>query len=123
MTAPNRMLPAEDLLRIEAFEEATTSLLTLTESLEREELARARLTRNEVRRFLLDATSAIEALSREAQDALPELDRTAWQRTRQRLDAGDAVESEAGWFAIQALTPTTLGWLRFYRRQQPGLFA
>ena len=117
------MLPPEDLLRIEAFEEATTSVLTLTESLEREELARARLTRNEVRRFLLDATSAIEALSQEAQDALPELDRAAWLRTRQRLAAGDAIESETGWFAIKALTPTTLGWLRFYRRQEPGLFA
>ena len=117
------MLPTEDLLRLEAFERATTSLLTLTEGLEREELARARLTRNEVRHFLLDATSAIEALSPAAQDALPELDRAAWCRTRQRLDAGDAIESETGWFAIQALTPTTLGWLRFYHRQQPELFA
>jgi hypothetical protein len=116
------MLPAEDLGQLEAFEKATTSLLTLTESLEREELARARLTRNEVRRFLLDATSAIEALSLEAQAALPELDRSAWRRTRQRLDAGDAVESETGWFAIQALTPSTLGWLRLYRRQRPELF-
>jgi hypothetical protein len=117
------MLPAEDLLRLEEFESATTSLLTLTESLEREELARARLTRNEVRRFLLDATSAIRALSAQAQDALPELDPAAWRKTRQRLDAGDAVESETGWFAIRALTPTTLGWLRFYRAQQPELFA
>lgn len=117
------MLPADDLLRLEAFEQATTSLLTLSEGLEREELARARLTRLEVRRFLLDATSAIEALSPEAQDALPELDRAAWRATRQRLDAGDAVESEMGWFAIQALTPTTLGWLRLYRREQPELFA
>lgn len=116
------MLPTEDLLRIEAFEQATTSLLTLTESLEREELARARLTRLEVRRCLLDATSAIGALSAEAQEALPELDRAAWRATQRRLDAGEAVESETAWFAIQALAPTTLGWLRFYRSQQPELF-
>lgn len=122
MTEPTRVLPAEDLAKLEAFEQATTSLLTLTESLEREELARARLTRNEVRGFLLDATSAIEALSPEAQAALPELDRAAWRRTRQRLDAGEAVESEMGWFAIQALTPSTLGWLRLYRKQRPELF-
>lgn len=117
------MLTADDLLQIEAFEEATTSLLTLTDSLEREELARARLTRNEVRRFLLDATSAIEAMSPEVEEALPELDRAAWRKTRRLLDAGAAVESETGWFAIQSLTPTTLGWLRFYRRQRPELFA
>jgi len=117
------MLPAEDLLRIAAFEAATTSLLILTESLEREELARARLTRNEVRRFLLEAASAIEALSSEAQDALPELDHAAWQTTRKRLVAGEHVESETGWFAIQALAPTSLGWLRFYRGQHPELFA
>jgi hypothetical protein len=117
------MLPAEDLSRLEAFEQATTSLLTLTEGLEREELARSRLTRLEVRRFLLDATLAIEGLSLEAQAALPELDRAAWQTTRQRLNAGDAVESDLGWLAIQGLAPTTLGWVRFYRRQQPELFA
>jgi hypothetical protein len=30
--------------------------------------------------------------------------------------------SDAGWFAIHALAPITLGWLRFYREREPELF-
>jgi len=117
------MLPTSDLSKLDAIEQATSSVLTMIEGLEREELARSRLTRHAVRSYLLSATSAIEALSPQARIALPELDFFAWRATRQRLEAGEAVEGDTGWFAIQALMPTTLGWLRFYRESQPELFA
>lgn len=117
------MLSPEDILRIDSIERAATAVLTMTEGLEREELARSRLTRHSVRTYLLSATAAIEGLSPAARIALPELDILAWRMTRQRLEAGENVEGDTGWFAIQALTPTTLGWLRFYRESQPGLFA
>lgn len=116
------MLPSDDLSKLDAIEQATSSVLTMVEGLEREELARSKLTRQAVRNFLLSATRAVEGLSPETQSALPELDFFAWRTIRQRLEAGEAVEGDSGWFAIQALTPTTLGWLRFYRESQPELF-
>jgi uncharacterized protein with HEPN domain len=117
------MLASDDIARIAAIEAATSSVLTMMEGLERNELARSRLTRRAVREFLLSATLAVEGLSREARTALPELDFFAWRATRQRLEAGEGVEGDTGWFAIQALMPTTFEWLRFYRENQPELFA
>jgi hypothetical protein len=64
----------------------------------------------------------VASLSRDARDAIPELDCAAWRITGERLDAADGVESDAGWFAIHALAPITLGWLRFYRERQPERF-
>jgi len=117
------MLALDDLVRIDDFERAASSVLTMTEGLERPELARSRVTRRAVREFLLSATAAVEGLSPKARIALPELDFFAWRTTRQRLEAGEAIEGDTGWFAIQALLPTTLGWFRFYRESQPDLFA
>jgi len=116
------MLAPEDLTRIHAIEDATSSVLTMTEGLERSELSRSRLTRHAVRQSLLSASVAMDGLSREARAALPELDFFAWGTTRRRLEAGETVEGDTAWFAIQALMPTTLGWLRFYRENQPELF-
>jgi uncharacterized protein with HEPN domain len=116
------MLALDDLAKIDDIEQATSAVLTMMEGLEREELARSRVTRHAVRDFLLNATAAVEGLSPEARSAFPELDFFAWRTTRQRLEAGETIESDTGWFAIQALMPTTLGWLRFYRESQPELF-
>jgi hypothetical protein len=117
------MLPREDLSRIAAVEEAASSVLTLTEGAERTELGRSRVARHAVRGFLLETSKALGSLSPEAQRALPELDFGVWQLTGERLEAGEAVEGDTGWFAIQALMPRTLGWLRFYRESQPELFS
>lgn len=98
-------------------------MLTLMEGVGRTELARSRLTRQSVRELLFSASLAVDGLTSEARTALPELDFFAWHTTRLRLEAGEAIEGDVAWFAIQALTPTTLGWLRFYRESQPELFA
>ena len=50
-----------------------------------------------------------------------ELDVGAWLLTGERVRAGGAAESEARWFAIQALASTTLGWLEFYRSDTSDL--
>lgn len=117
------VLSTNDLCELDTIEAATTAVLTLAEGLDREELARARLTREEVRRHLLRVSRAVSSLSRHARAALPELDCDAWCKAGQHLEAGQPADSDYGWLAIGALAPMTLGWLRFYRKQQPELFA
>lgn len=104
-------------------EEATTAVLTLTEGLERAEFMRSRLTRSEVRRQLLRVASTLRGLGESGRGTLPEIDWDGWALTGERL-AGDPIHAEeALWFAIHALTPATLTWLRLYRSHPPERIA
>jgi hypothetical protein len=114
-------MKTEDFARLETIRAAAIGVLTMAEGLERAELDGARITRQEVSRLLLVAAHAAGDLSSGACAALAELDVGAWLLTGERVRAGGAAESEARWFAIQALASTTLGWLEFYRSDTSDL--
>jgi len=117
------MLTREDRQRVAAIEDATTAVLTLCEGLEQSELLSSRLTKREIRRHLLLACDAHASLSVEARLAMEELDFGGWAIAGQRIREGGASEAHASWLAIRAMTPATLGWIRFYRSQKPDLFS
>ncbi|HEY6880049.1 MAG TPA: hypothetical protein VI299_18620 [Polyangiales bacterium] len=100
-------------------EDATTAVLTLTEDLERDEFMRSRLTRSEVRRRLLLVASTLRGLGETGRRMFPEIDWDGWSLTAERLEGDATVADDALWFAIRALTPATLTWLRLYRSLSP----
>lgn len=116
------MLSLEDRQAVDTIEEASTAVLTLAEGLEQTELLGSRLTKFEIRRQLLSAVDAHAALSPAARQALEELDFSGWESTGQRIREGGEAEINASWMAIQAMAPTTLGWIRFYKSKNPELF-
>lgn len=116
------MLSREDRQAIDTIEDASTGVLTLAEGLEQSELLGSRLTKQEIRRQLLLASDAHARLSKEAREAMEELDYSGWESTGRRIREGGESEVNASWIAIQALAPTTLGWIRVYRSQKPELF-
>lgn len=103
-------------------QEAGLGILTLTEYLERDELLRSRLTRDEVRRLLLQLADALLALPATVWQAMPELDLQQWQALRRALDDAGPEGDEALWFGVKSLVPATLLWLRVHRRGSPELF-
>ena len=117
------MLPSEDRQAVTTIENASTAVLTLADGLEQAELLASRLTKQEIRRQLLSACDAHAALSAEAREAMEELDFAGWASTGLRIREGGESEVNASWFAIRAMAPTTLGWVRFYRSQKPELFS
>jgi len=103
-----------DFALLESISAAATGVLVMAEGLERAELDRSRITRQEISRLLLVAADAVGCLSSRVRTAMAELDVRAWLLTAERLRAGGATESDARWFAIQSLAPTTVGWLELY---------
>ncbi|HET9934481.1 MAG TPA: hypothetical protein VFQ35_27445 [Polyangiaceae bacterium] len=116
-------LSTADVAAIDLIESAATGVLTLAEGLDADELSRSRLTQFEVRRGLLQAASAALALSERALASMPELDVSGWRHTKQRLDTPTGTDAHSVWFAVQALAPATIGWIRFYRARHPELFS
>lgn len=104
-------------------EEAGIAVLTLTEGLEAEEFLASRLTRAETRRQLRIITETGAGLPPHVHSLLAEVDWDGWQSVAQRIDAGGEAEAEALWFAVRALTPAVLMWLRVYRKDHPEIFA
>lgn len=103
-------------------EEAGVAVLTLTEGLEKDEFLASRLTRAETQRQLKIMGESAANLQPQMQALLAEVDWSGWQRVARQLDAsGDAAE-DALWFAVRALVPATLMWLRVYRTNQPEVF-
>lgn len=96
-------------------EEAATAVLTLTEGLDEEQLARLGLTRGEVRRHLLAAADALLQMGPAARASMPELDWAGWRREACRMARGGPDEMAATWLAVRELAPHTLSWLRVYR--------
>jgi uncharacterized protein with HEPN domain len=114
------MMTSDEAYWTEA-EEALTSILTLAEGLDEGELTRSRLTRGEVRRQTLLVSGALDRVSEQGRASLPELDWAAWRATAERMGRGGTVENDALWFAVRALAPTTLTWLRLRRRELGGV--
>lgn len=105
------------LSALERLDAALTAVLTLAEGLDRSELARAPLTRAEIRRQLGLAIIAVEGLWADSTaPEMPELDPGAWSRIASNLACGGQPEQDAIWYAIQQLAPATLGWCRVYLR-------
>ena len=105
-----------------SIEEHATAILILAEGLEEDELRRSRLTRREILRHLDLLASALRGLPPDARAALPEIDWAAWSTTAQCISQGHEDAHETLWFAVRALVPATLMWLRVYRQNQPQLF-
>ncbi|WP_345534655.1 hypothetical protein [Viridibacterium curvum] len=104
-------------------EEAGSSILILTEGLEREEFLRSRLTRAEVSRQLIILGNSIAQLPPEAHAAMPEIGWDGWSTTGRQLSTPGSAQDDALWFAVISLVPATLMWLRVYRESQPGMFS
>jgi uncharacterized protein with HEPN domain len=103
-------------------EEAASAVLILGEDTEQEELLASRFTRAEVQRQLLIIADMLAELSAETRALMPELEWDGWATTARALRGGSAEANEALWFAVRALVPATVMWLRVYRRNQPELF-
>lgn len=101
-----------------AVEAALTAVLTLAEGLSHAELLGSRLTRREVRRQLLDASSALAALGAAGRDRFAELDWDGFAAATQGLRIGGAAEDDALRVAVAELAPGVLSWIRVYRRQR-----
>lgn len=103
-------------------EEAGVAVLTLTEGLEKDEFLASRLTRTETQRQLKIMGESAANLPPRMHALLAEVDWCGWQRVSQRLGASGDSERDALWFAVRALVPATLMWLRVYRTNQPEVF-
>ncbi|MEN3111951.1 hypothetical protein ACFONG_06195 [Uliginosibacterium paludis] len=115
----NALFNAATLANIE---EAGSSILILTEGLEREEFLRSRLTRGEAVRLLQLMADSIGQLPASLHEAMPELGFDGWRSTAKQLAGAREAADEALWFAVLSLVPATLMWLRTYRHNQPELF-
>lgn len=107
---------------LHSIERSGEDALLLCETLSREELLRSRLTQAEVQRLLLQLARGLGALDAPLRERLPELDWDAWAHTSLSLQTPGPARDEALWFAVRALLPATLSWLRVHRAAQPELF-
>jgi uncharacterized protein with HEPN domain len=103
-------------------EEAGVAVLTLTEGLEKGELLASRLTRAETQRQLKIMSESAANLPTQTQALFAEVDWSGWQTVARQLGENRNAEQEALWFAVRALVPATLMWLRVYRTNQPEIF-
>jgi len=103
-------------------EEAAVAVLTLTEGLEKDEFLASRLTRAETQRQLKIMGESAANLPPQMQALLAEVDWGGWHTVSQQLGSSGEAEQEALWFAVRALVPATLMWLRVYRTNQPEVF-
>jgi hypothetical protein len=99
-------------------EEATTCVLTLAEGLSESALLGSRLTRREVRRYLLHAAYALAELGPDGVSALPELDWSGFRDAATGLQAGGAAEELALCAGVASLAPSTLSWIRLYKAKR-----
>jgi uncharacterized protein with HEPN domain len=103
-------------------EEAGIAVLTLTEGLEKDEFLASRLTRAETRRQIKTLSESVANLAPQTQTTLAEVDWGGWHTVARQLGADPSEEQEALWFAVRALVPATLMWLRVYRKERPDIF-
>lgn len=103
-------------------EEAGVAVLTLTEGLEKDEFLASRLTRPETQRHLKIMGESAASLPPTMRPLLAEVDWSGWQIVARQLGENSDAEQEALWFAVRALVPATLMWLRVYRTNQPEVF-
>jgi uncharacterized protein with HEPN domain len=114
-----RMLNAS---RLSIIEEAGVAVLILTEGLEKDEFLASRLTRAETRRQITTISESAANLAPHTQGILAEVDWAGWDTVARQLDADPGEAQDALWFAVRALVPATLMWLRVYRKERPDIF-
>ena len=109
-------------LLLSIIEEAGVAALILTEGLEKDEFLASRLTRAETQRQLKIMSESAANLPPQTQTLLAEVDWGGWHTVARQLGASGDAAQEALWFALRALVPATLMWLRVYRTNQPEVF-
>lgn len=104
-------------------EEAGVAVLILTEGLEKDEFLASRLTRAETQRQVKAISESIAGLAPSILGTLVEVDWEGWHTVARQLGGADMeAQQDALWFAVRALVPATLMWLRVYRKEQPAVF-
>lgn len=103
-------------------EEAGVAVLTLTEGVEKDEFLASHLTRAETQRQIRIMGETAANLPPSMRSLLAEVDWSGWQTVARQLGENRNAEQEALWFAVRALVPATLMWLRIYRTNQPEVF-
>ncbi len=106
---------------LSSLEQACSGVLILTEGIGRDELQRSRLTLRAVLEQLAVMAGCVQGMPAVARSLMPELGWDDWELIGRTL-AG-ARDDDTLWFAVSALVPATMMWLRVYRQEQPGLFA
>jgi uncharacterized protein with HEPN domain len=104
-------------------QESGEAVLTLIDSLEEEEFLRSRLTREEVRRQLLQLAETLLWLPEPAREIMAEIDWGGWRAARLAMETSGRAQDDALWFAARSLVPATLSWMRVYRQERPDLFS
>ena len=115
-------MPLFDAALLSIIEEAGIGVLTLTEGLEQNEYLASRLTRLETQRQLNTMCTSMAAMPAAVQTQFAEIDWAGWKMVTRQLASADNDAQPTEWFAVQALVPATLMWLRVYRSNQPELF-
>lgn len=103
-------------------EEAGVAVLTLTEGVEKDEFLASHLTRAETQRQIRIMSETAANLPLQTRSLLAEVDWSGWQAVARQLGENSNAAQEALWFAVRALVPATLMWLRVYRTNQPEVF-
>lgn len=119
-SSPPAAIPVSVLLA--QIERACEGVMILTEGLARDEFLGTRLTRAEVVRQIKTIADGADRLSQQTRKDLAEPDWAGWAAADRRLATPGAEAEETLWFAVTALAPATLMWLRVYRAHQPKLF-
>ncbi|HRH72378.1 MAG TPA: hypothetical protein PLM62_04770 [Zoogloea sp.] len=101
---------------------AGTDILTLAEGMDESEFLRSRLARVEIGRLVGVMAINLADLPDAQRQLFAELDWTTWRALPEQLNTDPATRDEALWFAIRALVPATLMWLRVYKESAPQLF-
>ncbi|WP_085318352.1 hypothetical protein [Derxia lacustris] len=105
-------------------EDAGSAVLTLIEGVTQEEFRRSRLTRSEVLLHTKTVSDALASIPEATRPLLAEIDWPGWSACARAIaDPTSPDADDALWFAITALMPATLMWMRVYRKDQPQLFA
>jgi len=101
---------------------AGTDALTLAEDMDEAAFRRSRLARAEMARLVGIMATNLADLPDAQRQLFAELDWTTWRAVPEQLGADPTTRDEALWFAIRALVPATLMWLRVYKESAPQLF-
>lgn len=99
------------------------AVLTLTEDVAPEGFFSSQLTQAETLRHLRIIAENVDRLPMENKTAMSEIDWAGWNVLLSQVLSSGGFERDAIWFAIRAMVPATLMWLRVFRQQQPALFS
>ena len=97
-------------------EDLATDVLTLTEGLDADDIARSRLTRAALTRRLRQIADIAQDLPEDARAAMPEVAWAQWQTLGAALRNGTE-DAEMSWRAANELCTETLQWMRVYREE------